>query len=150
IVAAIAITAISYGVLVGYDYLALRELQKPIPLPRVALASFCGFVTGYNFGAMLGGTSVRYRLYSAWGLSTVDIVQLMALIAVTFWVGLAALGGTLLTFDALPLPTSLHLPITTARPVGLLLLSSAALLLAASVAIQRPLSWRGWSLKLPP
>lgn len=147
---AIGITAVSYAVLVGYDYIALRELKKEVPLPRVALASFCGFVTGYNFGAMLGGTSVRYRLYSAWGLSSVDIVQLMALIAMTFWIGLAALGGTLLTFDKLPLPDTLHLPLPSAQPIGWLLLASAALLLGASTVMRKPLTFHGWTITLPP
>lgn len=149
IVAAIGITAVSYAVLIGYDWIALHELKKEVPFPRVALASFCGFVTGYNFGAMLGGTSVRYRLYSAWGLSSVDIVELMALIAMTFWIGLATLGGVLLTFDALPLPAPLHLPLANARPVGLLLLISAVMLIVASVVVRTPLTLRGWSVRLP-
>jgi phosphatidylglycerol lysyltransferase len=149
IAVAIGLTILSYLVLVGYDFIALRELGKTIPLSRIALASFCGFVTGYNFGATLGGSSVRYRLYSAWGLSAVDIFQLMALLAVTFWMGLAMLGGMLLTFDSLPLPPDLHLPITSARPIGFLLLASAVALLIASAVMRKPLSFRGWSLKLP-
>src|SRR4029078_6047468 len=73
--AALGLTVVNYLVLIGYDYLAIRAIGHPLSLGRVALASFTGFVTSYNFGALLGGTSVRYRLYSAWGLSAVEIVQ---------------------------------------------------------------------------
>nr|HPM83274.1 YbhN family protein [Candidatus Anammoximicrobium sp.] len=74
---AIGLTALNYLVLIGYDFLAVRSIRHPLPLGQIALASFTGFATSYNFGALLGGTSVRYRLYSAWGLSAVDIVRLV-------------------------------------------------------------------------
>ena len=58
---------INYMILVGYDWLALKAIHKKLPLPKVALVSFVGQAVSYNFGALLGGTSVRYRFYSAWG-----------------------------------------------------------------------------------
>ena len=69
------LTAANYVLLIGYDYLAVRSLGRRISLPRVSLASFTGFVVSYNIGALLGGTPVRYRLYSAWGFSAVEIVR---------------------------------------------------------------------------
>src|SRR5260221_9909738 len=71
--AALALTVVSYSVLVGYDYLAIRFLAHPLSLGKIALVSFIGHVSSFNFGSVLGGTSVRYRLYSAWGLSAVEI-----------------------------------------------------------------------------
>ena len=41
---------------------------------------------------------MRYRLYSAWGLSTLDIAAVVAVNAVSLWLGIAgmvALGGLL-------------------------------------------------------
>ena len=52
---------INYIILVGYDWLALKAIHKTLPLPRVGLVSFVGQAVSYNFGALLGGTSVRYR-----------------------------------------------------------------------------------------
>ena len=78
---------VNYIILVGYDWLALKAIHKSLPLPRVGLVSLVGQAVSYNFGALLGGTSVRYRFYSAWGFSLVEIVRLVLMLAVTFWVG---------------------------------------------------------------
>ena len=83
----LVLMVINYMILVGYDWLALKAIHKQLPLPRVALVSFVGQAVSYNFGALLGGTSVRYRFYSAWGFSLTDIVRLVLMLAVTFWVG---------------------------------------------------------------
>lgn len=64
---AIGLAAANYLVLVAYDLLALRSIGRSLPLRKVALASFTGCVTSFNFGHLIGGTSVCYRLCSAWG-----------------------------------------------------------------------------------
>ena len=82
----IGLMIVNYIILVGYDWLALKAIHKSLPLPRVGLVSLVGQAVSYNFGALLGGTSVRYRFYSAWGFSLVEIVRLVLMLAVTFWV----------------------------------------------------------------
>src|SRR5262245_10743005 len=77
---AIALTALNYLVMVLYDYTAIRFLGHHLPLRKVALASFVGYAVGYNFGWFLGGTSVRLRFYTAWGLSAIDIAKLIAML----------------------------------------------------------------------
>ena len=68
IVAASLLTLLNYIILVGYDWFAVRWVgEKDLPLRKIALASFTGYAYSYNFGATLFGTSIRYRLYSAWG-----------------------------------------------------------------------------------
>lgn len=89
---------------VGYDWLALKAIHKDLPLPRVGLVSFVGQAVSYNFGALLGGTSVRYRFYSAWGFSLVEIVRLVLMLAVTFWVGALGLCGLIFIVSPLPFP----------------------------------------------
>ena len=66
---------VNYMILVGYDWLALKAIHKSLPLPRVGLVSFVGQAVSYNFGALLGGTSVRYRCYSAWEFSLTNMVR---------------------------------------------------------------------------
>ena len=78
ILAALGLTAVNYGILVGYDFLAVRYVREPLALWKVALASFTGYACSYNIGATLAGTSVRYRLYSAWGMSSLKISSLTA------------------------------------------------------------------------
>ncbi len=121
ILAAIALTIVNYLVLIGYDYLAVRAINHPLPLGKISLASFTGFVTSYNFGAILGGTSVRYRLYSAWGMSAAEILQLVVMMGITFWVGAFALASVVFILQPFPIPEKLHLPFTSVHPLGYIL-----------------------------
>lgn len=76
--AALLLTIISYGIMTGYDVLALRFIQHPLSYGKIALASFIGYAFSNNIGlSMLAGASVRYRLYSAWGLSGLEITKIV-------------------------------------------------------------------------
>ena len=114
---------LNYMVLVGYDWLALKAIHKKLGLPRVGLVSFVGCVISYNFGALLGGSTVRYRLYSAWGFSTLDIVRLVLMLAVTFWVGAMGLAGAIFLFIPLDVPAELGITADHIRPLGGVLLA---------------------------
>ena len=72
----LGLVVLNFVVLIGYDWLALKAIGVRLELPKVAFASFTGFVASYNFGATLGGIPVRYRIYSAFGLGAVQIIQL--------------------------------------------------------------------------
>ena len=94
--AALAATALSYLALVGYDVSGLRYARAGAPLKSILLASFCGFAVGncVGLGAFSGG-AVRYRLYTAAGLSPSQIGRAILFISTAFGVGLgviAALG----------------------------------------------------------
>ena len=93
LLAAVLLVVLNYIPLVGYDWLAVRAIHRRLPLPRVALVSFTGCAVSYNLGALLGGTTVRYRLYSAWGFHPLDIVRLVLMLAVTFWIGASFENG---------------------------------------------------------
>lgn len=91
---AIGLTVLNYLILVGYDLLAVRWVgEKRLSLRRIALASFTGYACSYNFGATLAGTTIRFRLYSAWGMSAVKILELLLILGLTFWFGLFGLAG---------------------------------------------------------
>ncbi len=92
---ALLLVALNYLCLTLYDVLALRHLGKALPYPRVGFASFIGYALGHNIGlAFLSGGSVRLRLYGAWGLTGVDVAQVMGFNGLTFWVGVFTVGGT--------------------------------------------------------
>jgi hypothetical protein len=63
-------TFLSFIALLGYDLSGLRYAGARPPWTAALLASFCGFTIGntVGLGAFSGG-AVRYRLYSAAGLS---------------------------------------------------------------------------------
>ena len=147
---ALAFTALSYLALTGYDALALRYIGKRIAYWKVALASF----TGYAFSNTLGlplftGTPMRARLYSGWGMTAIDITRVVLFSYITFWLGFIGLSGAAFLFDPIAVPALLHLPVATARPVGVLFLGLIAAFLAASFVRKRPFTFKGLELAVP-
>jgi phosphatidylglycerol lysyltransferase len=149
IVLSCILTVFNYAVLIGYDVLAVKSVAHPLPFRRIALASFTGFATSYSFGALLGGGSVRFRLYSAWGLSPAEIVQLVVILGVTFWFGVFALAGVIFIFHPFEISSDLHLPFTTTFPLGFPLILMAVGYLAVTVAWKKPIHIGGKAVKLP-
>ena len=70
----------------------------PISLARVTFAALTSYAFSYNFGATLGGIPLRYRLYSSWGIPLTKIVQLLVILALTFWFGVFFISGVLFVF----------------------------------------------------
>lgn len=142
---------INYIILVGYDWLALKAIHKLLPLPKVALVSFVGQAVSYNFGALLGGTSVRYRFYSAWGFSISDIVRLVLMLAVTFWVGALGLCGIIFIIAPPVIPDELlvNMPIKDIRILGIILASITAAYLALCISIRKPIRMFGKEFVFP-
>ncbi len=135
---ALLLTILNYLALTGYDTLAVAYIHHPLPYGKIAFASFIGYVFSYNIGLSgLGGSAVRYRLYSAWGLSALEVAQVVAFCTLTFWLGLLTLGGPVLLLAPPAIPDLLHLPQASERPLGV----------AFVVLVCSYLLWSGWSKK---
>lgn len=147
--ACLGLTALNYLILVGYDLIGVRSIGHPLALRRVALASFTGFALSYNFGALLGGTPVRVRLYSSWGMSAAEIVRMMVAIGTTFWAGVFTLAGVMFVCDPFPIPEPVHLAISNVRPIGFVLLAVALGYLALPLIWKNPFVWRGHEVLIP-
>ena len=77
-----------------YDALAVRFAGARVPYPRIALISFMGYAIGHNVGLnTLSGGAVRYRAYSALGLSAKQIATIIAFGTLTFSLGAACCWG---------------------------------------------------------
>ncbi len=99
---ALVLTALNYLALTGYDLLAFSYVGKSLPKTHIAWASFLSYSISNNVGfAMLSGASVRYRLYSRWGVTGEEFSRIVVSYSVTFWLGLLALGGASLAFAPL-------------------------------------------------
>ncbi len=149
LVACLALTALNYFILMIYEALAVHASGFPLPFRRVALASFAGFVISYNIGAVLGGTPVRLRLYSSWGMPPGAIVRLMVVIGATFWFGIFALAGVIFIVDPFPVPAALNLGMSDVRPIGWLLLGITVIYVGLSVVRRTPIQWRGHEFQIP-
>ena len=87
--------AAGYFTLTFYDLFALRTIGKAdIPYRIAALAGFTSYSIGHNVGAsVFTGGAVRYRIYSAHGLTAVDVAKVCFVAGLTFWLGNAAVLG---------------------------------------------------------
>jgi phosphatidylglycerol lysyltransferase len=154
IVAASLLTVLNYAILVGYDWFAVRWVgEKDLPLRKIALASFTGYAFSYNFGATLFGTSIRYRLYSAWGVGPRKILDLLVILGLTFWFGVFTLAGVVFVAAPFPIPGELeylNLPFAGTFWVGVVLLLLSGGYVALSAMHRKPLELFGWRLPLPP
>jgi phosphatidylglycerol lysyltransferase len=147
---ALLLTIGSYLIMTGYDLLALRYLQRRLAWAKTALASFMGYAFSNNIGfSMIAGASVRYRLYSVWGLSAVEITQVVLFCATSLWLGFCVLSGVVFVSQPLILPHSLHWPVDTVRPLGVILLTLAAGYLTATMVGKRVLALKEWRFELP-
>lgn len=98
-------TVLAFAVLTLYDRLGTIYAGYRVAYPRVALASFCATALSHNLGfAAVSGAAVRYRLYSHWGMTPLQIGQTIAFCSLTFGLGAMVLGGAILFTmpDALP------------------------------------------------
>jgi uncharacterized membrane protein YbhN (UPF0104 family) len=147
---ALLLTALSYLVLTGYDVLALHYLRHPLKYGRIALASFVGYVFSYNIGlSILGGSAVRYRFYSAWGLSAGEISKVVAFCALSYWIGVLTVAGVALLLEPSYLLAALPLPFLSARLLGSLLLGVVFTYLIWSATERAPLKLLKWEFPLP-
>jgi len=147
---ALALSAVSYAVLTAYDALALAYVQHWLGYGKIALASFVGYVLNHNLGPIfLGGSAVRYRLYSSWGLSAVEIAQVIAFTGLTFWLGFLLLAGVVLVVEPRAVASLLHLDPFWSRTAAVVALLLVVAYLVRCSLPQR--SWRlgGWEIRLP-
>jgi glycosyltransferase 2 family protein len=95
IVVAAGFVAGAYFTLTFYDLFALRTIgRRDLPYAVAALAGFASYAVGHNVGAsVFTGGAVRYRIYSGYGLSAVDVAKICFVAGLTFWLGNAAVLG---------------------------------------------------------
>ncbi|HEX2637498.1 MAG TPA: bifunctional lysylphosphatidylglycerol flippase/synthetase MprF [Gemmatimonadales bacterium] len=147
---ALGCTVLAYAVLPGYDAMALRYIGFRLPLYRTAFGSFIA----YAFSQMLGfplvtGGSVRYRLWSAWGLSTAQIARAVSFVAFSFALGMLTVSGV--AFAAEPAGTGviLGLPSGSLRLLGLVNLGLVASYVWWSVRRRRSIRLGSWRIPAP-
>jgi phosphatidylglycerol lysyltransferase len=147
LVLAVLITGANYGFLTGYDTLATYFVRHPLPYRKTALVAVISYAISNSVGfALLSGSAIRYRFYTAWGLTPGQIGQIIAFCNLSFWIGLFAIGGLVFATEPLSVPGILHLPFDTVHPLGIIFLGIITAYLILSSFSRRPLKIRGWVL----
>lgn len=143
--------AAGYTTLTFYDLFALRAIgRSEVPYRVAALAGFTSYSVGHNVGAsVFSGGAVRYRIYSAWGLSVIEVTKICFIAGLTFWLG----NATVLGLGVLEAPQAARaldqLPLWANRALALVILALLAGYVAWVWVKPRMIGRDGWQVTLP-
>ena len=143
----------AFCTLTFYDFFALRTIgKKHVPYRIAALSSFTSYSIGHNIGAtVFTGGAIRFRIYSDYGLSAVDVAKICFLSGLTFWLGNAFVLGVGMAWHPWAASSMDQLPPAINR---LIALGVVGAIVAYFVWLtlgeeRRELGQNGWMVRLP-
>jgi uncharacterized membrane protein YbhN (UPF0104 family) len=143
----------AFCTLTFYDFFALRTLgKKHVPYRIAALSSFCSYTIGHNIGAtVFTGGAIRFRIYSDYGLTALDVAKLCFLSGLTFWLGNLFVLGLGMAWHPWAASAMDLLPPQLNRLIALGCLAGIAAYLVwiFTGKGRRQLGQRGWKVFLP-
>lgn len=149
VVLASAFTFLSYIALISYDFLAMRYIGQSVSYKKILQSSFTSTSISYTIGFNpFTGSSLRYRLYSAYGLTLLQISKIITFCSTTFWLGVCFVGGFLLTFYPIDLPSSLSFYEIFLKTLGVCLLLFLMIYLVLCLQ-QKTLRIKGDEIQFP-
>jgi len=133
-----------------FDLFGRHAVGHGLSVARTVAITLIAYPFTLNLGSLIGGVSVRYRLYSRQGLSVGQIAQVVVLSIATNWVGYFVLACGVFWGWAPPLPQGWQIAPQQLRWLGVLLAGvSVAYVLLCARRGGRALHVRGRSLPLP-
>lgn len=148
---ALICTALNYLMLTGYDALAVRYIRRSLSYRKIAIAAIVSQGITNSAGLeLLTGSAIRYRFYSAWGLSTLEIAKIITFCHVSFWLGFFTVAGLVFVTEPVSVPSLLHIPANSLYPLGTIFLFLVAGYLLWNVWSHKPLKLGKWIIpRLP-
>jgi glycosyltransferase 2 family protein len=146
-----AFVAAGYVTLTFYDLFALRTIGRTeIPYRIAALGGFTSYAVGHNVGAsVFSGGAVRYRIYSEWGLSVIEVTKICFIAGLTFWLGNVTVLGLGVLYAPQAARALDQLPLWCNRTFGLVLIGLLCAYVAWVSAKPRVIGRDGWQVTLP-
>jgi glycosyltransferase 2 family protein len=143
--------AAGYFTLTFYDLFALRTIgANHIPYRVAALAGFTSYSVGHNIGAsVFTGGAVRYRIYSAWGLTAIDVAKICFIAGLTFWLGNATVLGLGIAYEPQAASAIDQAPPWVNRVIAILALAVLAGYVAWVWVKPRVIGRSDWTVTLP-
>jgi phosphatidylglycerol lysyltransferase len=144
-------TTLSYLVLTGYDFSALKYVGVQVRRTTVLLTSFIAYALGNTVGlGVLTGGAVRMRLYTAAGIDAGRVAQAAAFNAGAFVIGMTAFGAAGLLWGAPDVAALVRLPSWLLRAIAMLLLLAVGALIVAAARSREIRVFNRWPVRLPP
>lgn len=143
--------AAGYFTLTFYDLFALRTIGAwHVPYRTAALAGFTSYSIGHNVGAsVFTGGAVRYRIYSACGLTAIDVAKICFVAGLTFWLGNATVLGLGIVYEPEAASAIDQLPAWVNRIIGIIALCVLAAYVSWVWVKPRVIGRAGWTVTLP-
>ncbi|HLR32358.1 MAG TPA: lysylphosphatidylglycerol synthase domain-containing protein [Fodinibius sp.] len=150
IAASLFLSFLSYLLITGYDALGVKYIGEELEAGKIIRAGYVGYAFSDNMGmALLTGGSIRYRIYSAWGFSGMQVTQIVGFSAFTLWIGFCMVEGLTLLFATPSLSGNMVVPYVSFQVLGIILLMMVAGYLWASAKIKNKLTYKDWSFTFP-
>lgn len=148
---ALLFTFLNYMVLSFYEIEGFKYIKHPMPWRKISMASFIAFAFSNNVGFYsISGSAVRFRFYSAWGLSAIDITRLITYCSVlAFWLGLCTITSIVFLIEPLVIPSSFHVPAISTKLIGVFLGLVVCSFLAFTLLRRKPLTMFNWTFEIP-
>ena len=145
-----ALVVAGYSNLVLYDVFALSTIGKRyMPWRVVAFASFTSYTIGHSLGAATFTCGlVRFRVYSFWGLTVIDIAKIAFMTGLTYWLGNAFSLGAGVFYAPHALSVYDHLPSSINRLLGLAALAAVGCYLFWLARGPRTVGRAKWKFKI--
>ena len=151
---AFVLIGMHYVIVAVYEQIGLIYMKTPLSVPRLTLGSFVAYSLTMNLGWVIGGPMGRYQLYKAWGISSVEMVKLVAMLGLTYSISVLAIPGILSIWEPLELPDQMvhqyHLFFQNTKWFGVLFLALGAVYLLLCATRRGTLRVFGFELQFPP
>jgi uncharacterized membrane protein YbhN (UPF0104 family) len=143
--------ALGYFTLTFYDLFALRAIgANHVPYRVAATAGFTSYSIGHNVGAsVFTGGAVRYRVYSAWGLTAIDVAKICFIAGLTFWLGNVTVLGLGIAYEPQAASAIDQLPPWINRVIAFLALGGLAAYVSWVWVKPRVIGRADWVVTLP-
>lgn len=140
-----------YFTLTFYDLFALRTIGKShIPYRIAALSGFTSYSVGHNVGAtVFTGGAVRYRIYSHWGLTAMDVAKICFVAGTTFWLGNVTVLGVGIAWHPEAASSIDQAPVWFNRGLGVALLVGLVCYVTWVWRTPRVVGRDNWKVQLP-
>jgi glycosyltransferase 2 family protein len=143
----------AFCTLTFYDFFALRTIgKKHVPYRIAALSSFTSYTIGHNIGAtVFTGGAIRFRIYSDYGLSAIDVAKICFLSGLTFWLGNTFVLGIGMAWHPWAASAMDQLPPAINRLIALAAIATIVgyLVWLTLGENRRELGQNGWKVMLP-
>jgi uncharacterized membrane protein YbhN (UPF0104 family) len=143
----------AFCTLTFYDFFALRTIGKRhVPYRIAALSAFTSYTIGHNIGAtVFTGGAIRFRIYSEYGLSAIDVAKICFLSGLTFWLGNLLVLGIGMAWHPSAASAMNLLPPAMNRLIALGCLAGIAAYFVWLLTgkARRELGQKGWKVVLP-